>query len=595
MKTKFLRFALLSIFKFVVLTIFSLYILSGCQQEIEEIIEPPNDQVLTTDSTVAILIQRTALRDGSIDNIIDGSSCTTLELPITVIVNGLEIILDSKEDFYTVEYIIDKFEDDEDLIEIIYPVTVILADHSELKLSNKDDFDHLISQCTESGDDDDIECVDFKFPLSISIYNSDNQVSDVITLHDDKELYDFIHNLKKNDYASINYPIVLVFSEGEELVIHNNHELENALKDAINACDEDDDNDHNDDDADDTDLVKVLIDGHWEITYLFNKIDLTEGFAGYTFTFFEGGRAFAKNVNSFIEGKWYSNGNDGGLELEFDFGSESPFSELHDRWDIIEFDGAIIKLKDGNDGDESKEYLTFQRPEDKGGNISDVIVDGSWVVANYTKSGTDETEVYNDFEFHFSADQIVKAKLGEELIQGYWSVLTNNEGIKKLLLDFGSFEPLNKFNNDWEIIEVTAGRIELKDVSGIDESIVKLVFERPSDPPIISTVIIEGLWIVANYDNSGTNETDVYNDIIFNFSADKTVAVTKGNDLFEGSWSVMTNNDGVQKLVLDFGQAIPVNKFNNDWEIVDVREARIELKDESSVDESYAKLVFERL
>ncbi len=600
MKTRTFKFALLTFFKFALLAVFSLYLFTRCQQEVEEIIEPPNDQVITGDSIVANLVQRTALRDGSSDNIVDGSSCTSLELPISVVVNGLEMVLDSEDDFFTVEHIVDKFDNDEDYIEIIFPVKVILADHSVLELNNEDDLANLIAECTENSVDDDIECVDFKFPLSISIYNSDNQVSDVITLNEDSELYQFIHNLKETDFASINFPITLVVAEGDEMVIHNNDELEDALINAIDACDEDDDNDHNDDDVDDSELINVLIDGHWEISeHVMNSVSNTAGFAGYIFTFFEDGRAKALKGDSFIEGKWDSNGDDGTLELELDFGANSPFNNLQRNWDILEFDGNVIRLKYFTEESDVIEYLTFERPEGDGivpDEIIKIIADGSWMVALFNVADDNVTDLFNDYILTFSSNTSVIATRGDEVVQGSWSIMENDQGIHKLLFDFGAAHPLNELNNDWQIIEVNEGRIELKDVSGIDGSIAKLVFERPVEvPPSISTVIVEGSWIVANYDNANTDETAVYNDMIFNFSANQSVIVTIGNDRVEGSWSVMTNNEGVEKLLLDFGDLAPLNHFNNDWEIIDVKEARIELKDVSGIDGSISKLVFERL
>ena len=71
------------------------FLILGCQNEIDETIEAPKEEVFNLVSPVADLVQRTALRDGSADNIVDGSSCSSLVLPITVIVNGLEISLDS--------------------------------------------------------------------------------------------------------------------------------------------------------------------------------------------------------------------------------------------------------------------------------------------------------------------------------------------------------------------------------------------------------------------------------------------------------------------------------------------------------------------
>lgn len=468
---------------FISFLVMSLFFINGCQQEVTEIIEPPSEEVFTQTSPVADLIERTSLNDGSFDNIVDGASCLSLELPVTVIVNGLEITLDSQEDFTTVENIIDKFDDDDDIINIIFPVTVILADHSEIVLSDQDDLENLVDQCTEDGDDDDIECADFKFPMTLSLYDAANQVSEVKTVENDKELYKYIHDLDEDEYCGINFPITVILSGGDEIMINNNDELEDILKNAINACDEDDDNDHNDDDIDDSQLVSVLIDGNWAITYFFDDKDETAEFSGFIFTFFENGTAKAKKGDIIVEGNWHSYGDDGSLELEFDFGINSPFDELQDDWDLIEFDGTIIKLKDISGGDGSLEYLTFERPSDNQGGetnpleIADVIIVGKWVVASYINAEKDETVNFNGFELGFTADGKVTATKGDDVLNGTWSTAIN-DGIEKLVLDFGEQLPFDEFNDDWDIIEVKEARIELKDVSGGDGSISKLAFEK---------------------------------------------------------------------------------------------------------------------
>lgn len=467
---------------FVPLIAFNFLFLFGCQKEIDQKIEAPLEEVFTQESLVAELVQRTALRDGSSDNIIDGSSCTSIVLPITVNVNGLDITLDSKEDFITVENILDKFDDDDDIMNILFPVTVILADHSELVLQDESDLEDLIDQCIEGGADDDIECVDFKFPLNISVFDSENQVSNVITITDDKKLHDFIHDLDENDIAGFNFPVTVVLSDGAEMIISNNDELEDILKNAVDDCDEDDDNDHDEDDVDDTDLVNVLIDGDWAITYFFDDKDETSDFAGYVFTFLESGMVQTKKGENVVEGSWYSNGDDGELELELDFGEHEPLDELQDDWDMIEFDGTIIKLKDISGGDGTIEYLTFERPsgDSSGGeqsSVSEFLVVGKWIVANYDDSGENNTAIYNGFQLDFMADGKVTATKSEDVLNGTWSV-TASDGIDKLVLDFSEQAPFNEFNDDWDIEAVTETRIDLKDVSGGDGSVDKLVLER---------------------------------------------------------------------------------------------------------------------
>jgi len=464
----------------------SMAIFYGCQQDVTEIIETPPEQVITSDSKVADLVQRAAMKDGSEDNIIDKSSCSSLVLPVTVVVNGLEIILDEEEDFVTVEKILDEFDWDDDVIEIFFPVTVVLADHSELILNNEDDLENLWDSCSEDGSDDDIECIDFVFPFTISVFDSENQLSDVVTIENDKQLHDFFEMFDPEEIASITFPITVVLSSGEEYVVHDNEELENLIEESIDACDEDDDNDYNDDDVDDSDLRQVLIDGTWEITSFIDEEDETGIFSGYIFDFLENGAVEITKGDQGFRGEWNTYGDDGSLELALFFGEEYPFEEIHDDWDIIEFDGNIIKLMDVSGGDGSVEYLTFERPSDNTGgtggtdgsaSLVDIMVDGVWIVANYNDSGDDETADYTGFSFDFLETGTVVATKNDDVIEGTWSV---NSDSGKFILDFGETLPLNEFNDDWDIEDILDNRVELHSISGGDGTLDVLVFEKES-------------------------------------------------------------------------------------------------------------------
>ncbi len=330
---------------------------AGCQQEVDQLIEPPTGQVFTNQSDVAAIIQRVVMNDGSIDNVVDGSSCSSLQLPVTVTVNGQEITLNSASDFNTVENIIDRYGDDDDEIEFDFPITVVLADYSTVTFTNEDQFEDFVDKCTEDSEDDDIECVDFKFPLSISIYNSDNQVADVVTVKDDEEMHDFIHDLNESEFAGFAFPITVILSDGTEIIISNNDDLEDVLENSIGDCDEDDDNDHNDDDADATDLLNTLTTGQWKISYFFNDEDETVNYTGYVLTFTNDGIVKVVKGGTTITASWSVDGDDGSLELDLDFGDDDLFEELTEDWDVLEYNLQTIKLTD-----DSEEYLSFARP-----------------------------------------------------------------------------------------------------------------------------------------------------------------------------------------------------------------------------------------
>lgn len=333
-----------------------------------EIIEPANEQTLRSDDQVVALMRNTVQNDGSADNILDKSSCTNIVLPVTVVVSGIQITINSEDDLEIIEKMFDEFDDDDDELSFLFPITVTLPDHSELVINDEDQLEDLIEDCVENGDDDDIECVDFEYPFSVSVFNTNSQVAEVITFGNDKELYRFLENLEEEDVVEINYPVTLILSDGTRVTANNNNQLEEIIEDAADDCDEDDDNDYNDDDVDDSGLVAVITDGQWIISYFFDGQDETAIFSGYTFTFNEDGTATATNGTVEVQGTWESDGDSGKLELELDFGNQSPFNEIDEDWTLIEFDTTIIRLSDDDDDendddddDDGGTLLTFEK------------------------------------------------------------------------------------------------------------------------------------------------------------------------------------------------------------------------------------------
>ena len=350
---------------FLILSFFPLFalvlsVLSGCQEGIEEISRPQADKVIEANSPISNLIQRIALNDGSFDNILDNSSCTSLVLPVTVTVNGQTIKIDSADDFKTVERILDEFENDDDTLRIIFPVKVTLADHTELIIRNEEELERIIERCKEDGFDEDIECVDFKYPLTFSIYDSKNQLPNVITINDDPELYRFFDTQEEGDLVGFKFPITVILFDGEEITINNNDQLKGVIENASDDCDEDDDSDHNDDDADDAALINALLASDWEITHFFNGTDKTKAFADFVLKFFSDRTASATDGVSLVKGTWQSYGDEGFLELEFDF-EEAPFNDLQKDWELVEFTDSSIKLKNVSEKDGSVSTLFFKK------------------------------------------------------------------------------------------------------------------------------------------------------------------------------------------------------------------------------------------
>ncbi|MGB6268921.1 MAG: hypothetical protein WBF67_07930 [Olleya sp.] len=238
--------------KILFLPVFILLLITvSCQNEESITINPPQEDTVDSNSVTANLMSRTASNDGSLDNIIDYANCLEVVLPVTVIANGETLIIQSVADFDALEAVLDAYNTDDDVVEIIFPITVILNDYTELVLNNQNELNLQIANCNdENEDDEDIECIDFEYPISFSTYNINFQFLDTVVIEDDQSLYNFINALDNSVLATINFPITLITSEEEVIIVNSNEELNSALNEYDGLCDEDDDYDYNDDDED---------------------------------------------------------------------------------------------------------------------------------------------------------------------------------------------------------------------------------------------------------------------------------------------------------------------------------------------------------
>lgn len=469
-------------YKILVFVIFTLVLLlMSCRNEELELIQPNNDEVLAANSKAATLIQRTSMKDGSVDNIIDQASCFEVKLPVTVIANGLEITITNEDGFDIVEDIFDEFDDDEDTLEIIFPITVILDDYTEIAVNSREGFGELMMRCGDEGaEDDDIECVDFKYPFNISVFNPNNEVVETVVIESDRQLYRFIQRIEENDIVRINFPISLFLSDGTEIVINSLRGLEEAIENAIDDCDEDDDYDYNDDDCDTctTDRLTDVLTGCevWQVDKLIrNETDQAEQYIGYFFSFSENGTVtVTTGGDNTFSGTWESNGEANNISFVLNI---PDLIDFNDTWTVHE-----VNLREGETdvdlrkGDDRLRFESTCRAEDNSANtnFAAILKSGAWAVAKYLDDGVDETTNYLGYEIVFNESGSVVATKEQTVIEGGWNV--GNSG-GKLFLNFNTV-PFDEFTDDWEVVSKTETRIALRDVSGGDGSVDELVFEK---------------------------------------------------------------------------------------------------------------------
>jgi hypothetical protein len=324
-----------------ILAIALLLTTTSCRTEDDVALDAPQETTLLANSMLATAMQRVAMNDGSVDNIVYNANCFTIQLPITATINGVTITITDISDYDAIEDLLDEFDDDDDNVDIEFPVTIILSDFTEIQINSIDELEDYADDCNdENVDDDDIECLDFVYPITASVFNANNEVISTITFNSDADLYEFIDDIDEDDLVGFDFPLSILLADGSELVINNFNDLEDAIDEYEDDCDEDDDYDYNDDDCDDctTEEIEAILTAcpDWYIDELErNDNDLEANYTGYLFNFFEDNTVTVSWDDETASGTWTVDGSGNDMTVTFDI---PGFDDINDTWNLVEID-----------------------------------------------------------------------------------------------------------------------------------------------------------------------------------------------------------------------------------------------------------------
>nr|WP_299070532.1 hypothetical protein [uncultured Allomuricauda sp.] len=538
-------------------------IFASCQEEYEEVGGDEQQETISANSSTAVLIEKTSSNDGSFDNIVDGASCFAVEFPYTVEVNGIEVTIDSREDLHQIEEIFDEVDIDDDILDIIFPITITLADFTEIVIENKEQLRELAAECIEGGDDDDIECIDFVYPLTMFTFNVDNQVTGEVVIESDKELRRFFAGLEDNDLVSIDFPVTLKKYDGTEIVVDSNGELANALEEAKDECDEDDDDDYNDDDFTKERLDAYLVECPWEVREVLRSGTYqTDQYFENMLNFMEDGSVMlVMDGDIAIPGTWTTRVTDNGVLLTLDFDNLVDFTL---EWIVYEIDEYKIKLYAG-DGDK---IILKQRCENSG---SECRIDDIATILEYCKWRIEESNEDFDFDgtINFS-NRNIHAYLdnGAFADEGNWELTDTGFRFNSLI------ERLEFMVGDWTIVACGEGWVKIQNANGR-----YLVLRKDCDfqVPNLDTlreILTECEWIIKKVKNQG-EEIDRLLGYEFKFLTGGVVTLSNGETTSTGSWEIGLNDDGVLSLLITMGDE-PGVSF--DWPLRDLTNTRLKFE-----------------
>ncbi|WP_373073870.1 hypothetical protein [Zeaxanthinibacter enoshimensis] len=566
---------------------------TACQSEFEELPEDNQQQTLEANSSTAVLIERTASNDGSFDNIVDQASCLAIQFPYEVNVNGEILIIESREDLQLIEDIFDASDIDDDFLELVFPITVTTGAYADITINSREGLRELAADCIENGEDDDIECIDFVYPLTLFTFDRTLQQTSRVTVENDRQLRFFFKELGEDQLASFSFPISLELYDGTVVEVNSNEQLARLIEENKDACDEDDDNDYNDDDFTQERLNEYLVECPWLVHEMVrDQVNQTDQYFEYLMNFGEDGKVYVKDrIGNTLIGTWTTRVSDNNrvlLKLEFDV-----LVDFNLEWFVYEIGEGTIKLF--SEGGNKIIMKRFCDAPDPGATLRNILKECAWVIKKVKNQG-EEIERLLGYEFNFHAEGVVTLSNSINISEGEWEVTTNNQGILVLAIAMGA-EPAVNF--EWPVRDLMNQRLkfEVEDI-GYELILQRVCEDNGADGDVVEIreLMKDGPWRIASFIDSEIDEADLYTLYSFSFEAEHIMSMTLGETgtTEAGLWRVLRNSEGKLKVYLNGGENEPLNELTDDWDFYSADAGRIELRSESDASGQVKILVFER-
>ncbi|MCM4151748.1 hypothetical protein DHD05_09110 [Arenibacter sp. N53] len=565
---------------------------TSCQEEFEELPGEDSQEAIMASSSTGQLIQRTSSKDGSYDNIVDGASCFAINFPYIVNVNGLEVEIDAIEDLKLIKQLFNEVEIDDDIVNIVFPINITLSDYTEIKINNREELRERAKECIEGGDDDDIECIDFVYPIVVYSFDINLQQTGNVTVENDMQLRRYFAERGDDDLLSFDFPITLELYDDTKISVNNNAELAHAIETAKSECDEDDDNDFHDNDFTQERLEEYLVACPWLVREVFRaNLDNSDQYFDYVMNFTDDGKVVMRDrIGNSLTGTWSTRIGDNRVLLKLEFEALADFSL---EWFVYDLDYGKIKLYAG-EGEKIIMKKACDIVDNTPDTLREILKECSWVIKK-VKLNNEEVDRLLGYEFNFHAEGVVTLSNESNISEGQWAITTNAQGRLVMAITMGD-EPGVSF--EWLLSDLRDKRLKFS----IEDENYELILERvcdnnanDGDVPEIRNILMGGEWLVAKYMVGDNDETQNFAAFTFAFQAELAVNVTTGETgpTYPGLWRIIRDSEGELKCYLNFGLATAMQVLMDDWKIVSVSSSRIELKNISG-DNTTEILVFEK-
>lgn len=315
---------------------------TSCQSEIDDV-QGENPNTNSANSTTTNNLERTSMYDGSFDDFLDGASCSSILLPVSAKVNGVQVSILSQLDYQQVISIFGQFNNDQDTVVLQFPFKVKLSNYTEATVNNQTEYNAILNACTsaEASGQDAISSVNITFPITILTYNLSLQQTGSVVIISEQQLYAYMSNVSTTELYSVKYPISVTIADGTKLTISSDAELQAAItaslktEAAMEAAIENSKK-----------LETILVNGKFKVDSFVNAgVNTATNYKDYTVDFANNLSVSAVNLlNTTVNGT-YAVSSQVDVFLNLSFSGNATFLLLNNKWTVTSFTATTISLQ----------------------------------------------------------------------------------------------------------------------------------------------------------------------------------------------------------------------------------------------------------
>ncbi len=200
--------------------------LAGCYEEDNELIQSRDSSHRT--SEMSRMLKSISAHESGFDDIIDNSSCFSVDFPYQVYINSDLRTISDKNDLSEIN--------PQDNIELVYPVNTTFFNYDFHQAINQTDFNLIKNTCSEDFDIISNECLEIEFPITFKEFNDLTESFETLSFDNNRDLFFYIENLHDNDVYELDYPILVTDDDSNTHSISSNEEFLELFSFWVSIC-----------------------------------------------------------------------------------------------------------------------------------------------------------------------------------------------------------------------------------------------------------------------------------------------------------------------------------------------------------------------